>query len=272
MTRADQTHDMLESIYGDLPEMPRHEPVLRTDTRRVTVGCSGIRCKQGDYPCDGTQCDKPFKHPVPLKQPRIQVNAPRRSAADVAADKRVQRVTWAVKFFGKNGGFWWVLVVAIVGALLSVLPRMAKATELDAERNVQATALADGATTAIAIGTGAGVEANALLSGSPIGIVGITVAKVAVPTLTRGMPPEQRKPVLQVVAAVWGAVTSWNGVGMILVKTGSYAVVWPAAAAVAAGVYMYRKTGRDFDRDTAPITAPEADARLAMAGSPEVMP
>lgn len=51
MSRADMTHDLLESVYGDLPEMPAHTPILRPDSLgHASPGCHGP-CNQGRTNC-----------------------------------------------------------------------------------------------------------------------------------------------------------------------------------------------------------------------------
>lgn len=254
MTRADQTNGLLESIYGDLPEMPRHEPVLRTDTHRVMVGCNGDTCRQGRAECR-SGCNV-----VPLKVPRIQVDAPRRSAADVYRDADAQ---FASRMWRRGRAIREALVFIIsVIAFCTLIGWAPKVFAADAETAATVAAGADTATTVIAVGSGIGAEGNALMA-HPVAFAALSAGKLLAPRLTRGMEPEARRTVLRSWTALWGAAAVNN----LAVLAG---IGCPPCIGIAAGVALWVHEGNR--RDPEPISAPESEAQLAMVGSPEVMP
>lgn len=251
-TRAEFTHALLESEFGALPEMPKHTPVLRQD--KPQAACCG-ECWQGRKACPSPAVCFGL-HRVPVLTQRVE----RRSAADVADDRRVQRALfWLRAARAMREAFWWVAVFSIVAAAFTVTMKHAKAA--DGETAATIAAAADTGTTVAAIATGAGVEANAAMA-HPVAFVALSAGKILAPRLTRGMEPETRATVLRSWATVWGAAAVNN----LAVLAGAGC---PPCLGVAAGIALWIREGR---RDPAPITAPEADAQLALAGSPEVMP
>lgn len=92
---------------------------------------------------------------------------------------------------------------------LALAAACASAHALDAEQTAQAAAAADGASTAIALSTGA-VEANGLMPSSPVGILAVTAVKMALPRLARDMEPETRHTVLVATTGLYGGAAVSN--------------------------------------------------------------
>jgi len=151
------------------------------------------------------------------------------------------------------------LLAMLAFALLMLWSEPTRAA--DGETAATIAAAADTGTTVAAIATGAGVEANAAMA-HPVAFVALSAGKILAPRLTRGMEPETRATVLRSWTTVWGAAAVNN----LAVLAGAGC---PPCLGVAAGVALWIHGGK---RDPEPITAPEADAQLAMAAAPEVMP
>ena len=96
---------------------------------------------------------------------------------------------------------------AFIASLL--LACASTASAMDSEQTAQAAAVGDGVSTAVALSSGA-VETNNLISTSPVGLIGLTVAKVAMPRLMRDAEPETRKKALVMTTSVWGGLTINN--------------------------------------------------------------
>lgn len=254
--------DMIDFVDG-----PATRPLVHRDELPACVGA----CRQGRDACPHPLVCAGIEAPrqqmkrvvdIPLKQPRIQVDPPvltqvvqRRSSADVVADERVQRALRRVRFF--RGPFWWIAVGALVAAAVTVTAAHAA----DGETAATIAAAADTGTTVAAIATGAGFEANAAMA-HPAVFVAMSAVKIAGPRLTRGMEPKARATVLRSWTTLWGAAAVNN----IAVLAG---LGCPPCLGVAAGVALWIREGQ---RDPAPVVAPEADAQLALATTPEVMP
>lgn len=233
-TRAEQTHDLIESIYGDLPDTPLHEPVLRPDTHRVSE--------------------------ITLKQERVQVGAKPRAADVVHRNDVVQASRLLSLQNVLMALFWWVMVLvsfaaasALVGYLSSGVAHAA-----DAETTATIAAGTDTVSTAAVVATGAGIEGNALMANPPVFLVASGL-KLAAPRLTRDMPHEQRKPILQWMAGLW----TFGGANNIVIllghaagtaMTGGLAAV-PVIIGLIAGRHQYVKAGEEADA--------EESARLA---------
>lgn len=132
-----------------------------------------------------------------------------------------------------------------------------------AERDAQLAGAADGASTALVVGVGAGAEANGLVGGSPVGIMLATAGKVALPVLTRGMAPQDRAFVLKTSTSLYGGAAAWN----LCVLAGPTAPIC-AALGMSAGYVLWRRANRKLEREA--ITAPEAEAQLASTAQPDL--
>lgn len=230
---------------------PAQGPVLRPDSApadRPAAACCGD-CAQGRKVCPSPM--------VCMGLHRVELaNGQTRSAAETWHRRDVQQ---AAKLVRRKRSLPWVaavMLVSIVGACT-----MAKARAADGETAATIAAGADTASTVAVVATGAGVEANALMAHPAVFAVA-SIAKLAAPRLTRDMQPEQRRTVLRGMTTFWGAAAVNNLA--ILAGAGC-----PPCLGVAAGVALWIREGR---RDPAPITAPEADAQLALAPVAEVMP
>lgn len=170
---------------------------------------------------------------------------------------RILRRAKALKALG------WIAGIAFILAWTSV-PREAHAA--DSTDTAAMSAAADGVSTVIAVGSGVAKEVGTITSAPIFAVVAVT--KVAVPYAVKGLPPEQRKPILQVSAGMFGGAAANNLTIFVLAKAGVAAVgslaALPVAIGVGVGYYLYTSTGRKFDEEQKALTAPEADARLAM--------
>lgn len=152
-----------------------------------------------------------------------------------------------------------VLCGLLALALVMIMSTPAHAAE--AETTATIAAAADTGSTVAVVATGIGVEGNALLA-HPVAFAAVAVAKLAAPRLTRDMEPETRRFALRSMTTFWGAAAVNNLA--LLAGAGC-----PPCLGVAAGVVLWVREGR---REPEPITAPEADAVLALVDHPEAMP
>lgn len=153
------------------------------------------------------------------------------------------------------------ILAVLCGLLALALIMSTPAHAAEAETTATIAAAADTGSTVAVVATGIGVEGNALLA-HPVAFAAVAVAKLAAPRLTRDMEPETRRFALRSMTTFWGAAAVNNLA--LLAGAGC-----PPCLGVAAGVVLWVREGR---REPEPITAPEADAVLALVDHPEAMP
>lgn len=128
-----------------------------------------------------------------------------------------------------------VMVCAASGALA-----------MDAEETAQAAAVADGASTALAVASGA-VESNPVVNAA--GLLPITVLKVALPRLVRDAAPETRKAALVGGAALWGGAAINN----LLISAGAASVALPVG--IVAGIWLGMRQANKVDAEQTAVVA-----------------
>lgn len=135
---------------------------------------------------------------------------------------------------------------AFVASLLVACASTASA--MDSEDNAKAAAVADGVSTAVAIGSGA-IETNPLINTSPIGLVGMTAVKYAVPYMVRDAEPATRKTALVGATGVWGGAAVNN----LLILAGASTVALPVG--LIAGLWFAMSTADKIDAEQAQVLA-----------------
>lgn len=136
------------------------------------------------------------------------------------------------------------MAMVVAGVTLTV-----PAHAMDAEQDAQAAAVADGVSTAVVVGSGAAVEANSLINASPIGLLGVTAVKYAIPYMVRDAEPATRKAVLTSASGIYGGAAVNNL--LILVGAGPVAIV----GGVLAGIWFAMSTADKVDAEQAQVVA-----------------
>lgn len=222
--------------WGELDAMPKHDPIIRPDR-----ACGGDKCLQGRGPACKTGC-------VPLKQPRVQVDAKPRTA-DAIHRADVQQAGRLLKLKDRLGdAVYWIAAAACV-ALMFAAPR---AFAADAETTATIAAGADTVSTIAAVGSGAAVEANGLVASPPV-FLAVAAIKLAAPRLTRDMEPETRRATLRSMSTLWGGAAANN----LAILAG---VGCPVCVGVAVGAWLWIDSGKQPE----PVIAPESGAAVAM--------
>jgi hypothetical protein len=108
--------------------------------------------------------------------------------------------------------------------------------------NATVAAVADGLTTGLALSTGA-LEANPLLSPSPMGILTITALKVGLSQYAQTLPEEEKRTALKYTTSFWGGAAVNNLLVAIAAPT-PLALV----AGVVAGVMAWRHMEKQYSR------------------------
>jgi hypothetical protein len=108
--------------------------------------------------------------------------------------------------------------------------------------NAAIAAVADGLTTSLAISAGA-VEANPLLSASPVGILAVTAMKFGVTRYAQTLPEEEKRTVLKSTTSFWGGAAVNNLLVAVAAPT-PLALV----AGVVAGVLAWRHMEAQYAR------------------------
>lgn len=109
------------------------------------------------------------------------------------------------------------------------------------ENNAIAAALADGVSTQLVLSAG-GMEANALAASFPMGLVGLTGAKVMLALYANKLPEHDKRLVIKTTSATWGGAAVNN----LLVLMAAPPPV-PIVAGILMGVVVWRHTGRAYD-------------------------
>jgi len=117
---------------------------------------------------------------------------------------------------------------------------------LSTETIATASAAADGLSTIVALNSGNAVEGNGFAPSGTAGIVGMTIIKMSVPYLTRGLPATNRRVILQATSAIYGGAAV-NNLYLAAGATGPVGIV----LAVCFGVYQWIHIGIKFDREEA---------------------
>jgi hypothetical protein len=130
--------------------------------------------------------------------------------------------------------------------------------------NAAIAAVADGLTTGLAISAGA-VEANPLLSSSPVGILAITAMKFGFTRYAQTLPEEEKRTVLKSTTSFWGGAAINNLLVAVATPT-PLALV----AGVVAGVLAWRHMEAQYARADEVIAQQRARAApVQMAASDE---
>lgn len=79
----------------------------------------------------------------------------------------------------------------------------------DPQNNAIAAAVADGVTTGLALSAG-GVEANALISTTPLGLVALTAMKIGLVKYADTFPEQEKRTTLKTASTVWGGAAINN--------------------------------------------------------------
>lgn len=231
--RIDFVDTDLQTGWGDLNAMPKHEPVIRPDKEPAMFECSGCgECV--------TSCPSPM---VCLgMEARKQHNAAIHRADVIEAGRLLRIKHWL------GEGIYWI-AAALCILLMFAAPR---AFAADAETTATIAAGADTVTTVAAITTGAGFEANAIMA-NPVAFAALSAVKLAAPRLTRGMEPETRRTALRSMSTIWGGAAANN----LAVIAG---IGCPVCVGVAVGAWLWITS----DNPPEPVSTPEAGAAVAM--------
>lgn len=110
-------------------------------------------------------------------------------------------------------------------------------------------AVADGITTGLALSSGA-VEANPLLSTTPLGLLALTGAKIALVKYAETLPEQDKRMVIKLSSSLWGGAAVNN----LLVL---FAAPTPVSilAGLLMGVFTWRHTGEAYEAADRAIAA-----------------
>ena len=117
------------------------------------------------------------------------------------------------------------------------------------DKNAMQAAVADGVTTGLAVSAGA-LEMNPLVSTSPVGLVALTGAKIALVKYADRLPEDEKRTVIKTSASLWTGAAVNNL--MVLLSAPSPAAI---AAGVVAGVLWWRHSTRVYERADREIAA-----------------
>lgn len=137
------------------------------------------------------------------------------------------------------------LSVAFTFLVCGVTPAHA----MDAEDTAKTAAVADGVSTAAVIGAGVATEGNPLVNPSPIGLLGLTAVKYAIPAMVKDAEPATRKTVLVSATGIYGGAAVNNL--LILAGAGPVAIV----GGVLAGIWFAMSTADKVDAEQAQVVA-----------------
>lgn len=105
------------------------------------------------------------------------------------------------------------------------------------ETSATVAAGADTASTVIAVGSGIGVESNVLIASPPV-FLAVSAIKLAAPSMTRNMVPEDRDLALRSMTTVWGGAAA-NNLALIA------GAGCPPCVGIAAGVWLWMSSKKD---------------------------
>ena len=236
--RIDFVDTDLVTGWGELNTAPKHEPILRPDSAQ----CCGD-CGQGRKACPSPM--------VCLGLHRVELANGQTCATDAIHRADVQQAGRLLKLKDRLGDAVYWIAAAVCIALMFAAPR---AFAADAETTATIAAGADTVSTIAAVGSGAAVESNALIA-NPAAFAAVSALKLAAPRLTRDMPHEQRKPILQWMSGLWAGAGAHNIVVLLgyitsNVMTGGAAAI-PAMVGIAWGRHEFVRTGEQADAEEA---------------------
>ena len=113
----------------------------------------------------------------------------------------------------------------------------------DAKNRAMASAVADGVTTGLAISAG-GLEANPLISTSPIGLVAVTAMKLGVVQYADTLSQEDKRVVLKSGSALWGGAAV-NNIMVLLAAPPPF----PIVAGLIMGIATWSHMGNLYERE-----------------------
>lgn len=123
-------------------------------------------------------------------------------------------------------------------------------------------AVADGVTTALALAGGA-VEMNPLVPTSPLGLVGLTGAKVLLVKYAETLPEEDKRTVMKSTSGLWGGAAMNN----LMVLLGAPPPV-PLFAGAIMGVLAWRHAEKTYAEEDRIAALRKAPVRLADSDLP----
>jgi len=143
--------------------------------------------------------------------------------------------------------------------------------ESDVPKAAMAAAVADGITTGLALAGGA-VEMNPLVPTSPLGLIGLTGAKIFLVNYAKSLPEDEKRVVLKTTTGLWGGAAMNN----LMVLLGAPPPI-PLFAGAIMGVMAWRRADLAYaeeDRVAALRSAriPIAASHLPVLSMPALLP